>query len=81
MAHEVAAKIDDAPVLSEYIKCLESDKPDEMLFFNQDILKECNSKSTDQKKEVPGASYIKKITDFRNTHYQQGEIYLEMKHL
>ena len=77
VAHEVSARIDDAPVLSEYIKSLVSNKPDEGLFFNQDVLKEYNSKSIEQKKEVPGASYIKKIIDFRDKHYQQGELYLE----
>ena len=42
---EVAARIGDAPVHSEYIKCLVSEKPDNCLFFNQELLKEYLSKS------------------------------------
>ena len=40
VANEVAARIDDAPVHSEYIKCLVSEKTDDGLFFNQELLKE-----------------------------------------
>ena len=64
---EVAARIDDAPVHSEYIKCLVSAKPDDGLSFNQDLLKERWAK-----KEVPGASYIKENIDFIEAHYQKG---------
>ncbi|KAL9965166.1 hypothetical protein ACROYT_G028929 [Oculina patagonica] len=61
VAIEVAARVDDAPVHSEYIKCFVSEKPDDGLFFNQELLKEFSSKGIEQKKEVPGASYMKKI--------------------
>jgi len=47
------------------------------LFFNQELLKEYSSKSVEQKQDVPDSSYIQKIIDFREAHYQQGELYME----
>ena len=38
VGNEVAARMDNAPVHSEYIKCFVADKPDDSLFFNQDLL-------------------------------------------
>lgn len=58
VANEVAARIDDAPVHSEYIKCFVSDEPDDGLFLiNQEYLKEYLSKSGERKMAVPGAAY------------------------
>ena len=37
---EEVARIDDAPVHSEYIKCFVANKTDDGLFFNQEYLKE-----------------------------------------
>ena len=65
---EVAARIDDARVHSEYIKCLVLANPDDGLSFQ--LLKEYSSKSVEQKKkEVPGASCIKENIDFIEAHY------------
>lgn len=50
VAIEVATRVDDAPVHSEYIKCFVSEKPDDGLFFNQELLKEFSSKGIEQKK-------------------------------
>ncbi len=59
------------------MKSFVSEKPEDGLFFNQHLLKEYSSKSSEQRKSIPGASYIKKIIDFCNLHYQQGELYME----
>lgn len=77
VANEVCRRIHDAPVHSEYIKSFVSEKPNDGLFFNQDLLKEYSSKTSEQRKSVPGATYIKKIIDFRDSHYQHGELYME----
>ena len=77
VANEIAARIDDAPVHSEYIKCFVAHKGEDGLFFNQDYLKEYMSKSGERKKDVPGAAYMKKIVSFRDTHYERGELYME----
>ena len=61
----VQERIQDAPVLSEYISSIVSDKPYQMFFPNQDLLYEFSQKSSElAKEEVPGASYFKKILDF-----------------
>ena len=76
VANEICRRIHDAPVHSEYIKSFVSDKPNDGLFFNQDLLKEYSSKTSEQRKSVPGATYIKKIIDFRGSHYQHCKLYM-----
>ena len=39
--------------------------------------KEYSPKSVEQKKDMPGSSYIQKILNFCGAHYQRGELYLE----
>ena len=78
VAHQVAARIDDAPVHFEYIKCFVADKPNDGIFLNQEYLKEYSRcKSTQGKVAVPGLAYMQKIDTFRSSHYEYGELYME----
>ena len=47
VSEEVASRIDDCPVHSEYIKCFVANKCDDGLFFNKEYLKEYFSRSGD----------------------------------
>ena len=70
----IQERIQDAPVLNEYISSFVSDKPNEMFFPNQDLLHESSQKSSESaKEEVPGANYFKKILDFWKNHYKSGQ--------
>ena len=49
----------DAPVLSEYITSIVSDKPDDLFFFNQELLLEYSKKSSESVEEsVFGSNYF-----------------------
>ena len=57
----IQERIQDAPVLNEYISSFVSDKPNEMFFPNQDLLHESSQKSSESaKEEVPGANYLRR---------------------
>ena len=78
IVHVLAARTDDAPVHSEYIKFLVAEGPDDGLFFNQGQLKEYFLSNRNERKiAVPGAACIRKIINFRDTHYERGESYFE----
>lgn len=75
VATEVAKRIDDAPVLSEYITAYVSKKPENHFFFNEDnISKFFKTKSSES---IPGNTYMLKIAKFIEIHYQFGELYME----
>ena len=58
VAEEVAARIGDAPVHSEYIeKYFVANKIDDGLSFNQEYF----SRSGEKRMAVPGAAYLTKI--------------------
>ena len=64
-------RIQDAPVLSEYISSIVSDKPYQMFFQTKICHTSFSPKSSElAKEEVPGASYFKKILDFWMNHYK-----------
>ena len=69
VANELVNRIDGAPVLSEYINCQLSLKPNEMFFFNKEYLVEYQHATTEgKKKKVPGSGYIEKILKFSEEH-------------
>ena len=73
----IQERIQDVPVLSDYISSSVSDKPNEMFFPNQDLLHEFLQKSESAKQEIPGANYFKKISDFWKNHYKSGQLFME----
>ena len=56
----VAERIDEAPVLNEYINSRVSELPEELFFFNSTELYTYRSASGNNKMQVPGAAYFTK---------------------
>jgi hypothetical protein len=80
VSKEVVNRIDDAPVMREHIRAYLTKPLDEHFFFNQKELHMFhNSSSPEGKAQIPGAAYLKKITDFVSIHYTIGELFMEYK--
>ena len=58
---QVVERINDAPVLKEYIKSELSEPPDELFFFNSVYFDNYRGASERNKAQVPGAAYFRKI--------------------
>ena len=55
----IKGRIHDAPVLSEYITSIVSDKPNDLFFFNKKLLHEYSKKNSESAKEsIPGSNYF-----------------------
>ena len=69
VANQVAARIDDAPVHSEYIKCIVAEKPVDGLFFSQEYLRKYfQSKASQRRLSIPGSGYMSMINNFCSSH-------------
>ena len=78
VAKVIKDRIHDAPVLSEYITSIVSDKPGDLFFFNQEFLHKYSKKNSDSAKvSVPGSNYFKKNLTFWDIHYKRGELFME----
>lgn len=78
VAEIVRARVDDAPVLGDFITALLAEKNDGgNFFFNKPYLKEHQNAAQQKKSDVPGSSYIEKILKFIETHYKIGELFFE----
>ena len=74
---QIAERIDDAPVFTEYIKSKVSEPPDELFFFNSFYLNNYRGASERNKAQVPGAAYFRKIESFMEDYYIRGELFME----
>ena len=63
VCNQVAERIDDAPVLKEYINSKVSEPPDELFFFNSVYLDNYRGASERNKAQVPSAAYFRKISN------------------
>lgn len=77
VSQDIASRIDDAPVLSSYIKSLVTEKEQDSFFFNKDQLQEFGRASDVQKQNVTGYHYFSKISGYIDSHYEKGELYME----
>ena len=78
VAQNIAARIDDTPVLGNYITALISDGPNDAFFIFEDLLQKFHRSTSETAKEaVPGAAYIKKVKTFYEMHYSRGELFME----
>ena len=77
VAQDVASRIDDAPVLSSYIKSFATEKGDDTFFFNKEQLQEFAKASESQRQDLTGYHYFSKITKYIDSHYATGELYME----
>ena len=74
---QVAERIDDAPVLKEYIKSKVSVSPDELFFFSSVYLDNYRGASERNKAQVPGAAYFRKIESLMEDHYIRGHLFMQ----
>jgi hypothetical protein len=77
VAHDIALRIDDAPVLSDYIRAYVTEKEEETFFFNKNYLQDYTKASESSKENIPGYNYVVKICDYIKYHYDVGELYME----
>ena len=71
-------RLDDAPVMGEYVKSFLSEEHDRGFFHSHDHLKLfIDNRNKKQQQNVPGYYHFKKIDLFINNHYQIGELYQE----
>ena len=77
VSKQVAERIDDAPVLKEYINSKLSETPEELFFFNSCELECYGNASENSKSKVPGAAYFRKIENLIDEHYIRGELFIE----
>ena len=71
---QIAERIDDAPVLKEYIHSHLSETSEELFFFNKPYIDSYRDASEKMKDKVSGSSYIQKIESFVEKHYVRGEL-------
>ena len=69
--------IDGAPVLSDYIHASVSEHAEDSFFFNGEYLSEYMKKSVNNRGDMPGSAYIRKILEFNEKHIESGELYAE----
>ena len=74
---QVSEKIDDAPILKDYIKSKVSEPPEELFFFSSSHLDRCRSASGRNKMEFHGELYFRKIESFMEDNYIRGELFVE----
>ena len=75
VCEQVAERIDDVPVLNEYIGSRVSESPEELFFFNVSELNMYRNASENSKTEIPGAAYFSKIETFIENHYVRGQLF------
>ena len=74
---QVAKRIDDAPILKDYIKSKVSEPPEKLFFFSSSHLDRYRSASGRNKMEFPGAVYFRNIESFMEDNYIRGELFVE----
>ena len=77
VASQLAERIDGAPVLSDYIHASVSERAEDSFFFNGEYLSEYMKKSVNNRNDMPGSAYIRKILEFNEKHVESGELYAE----
>ena len=77
MAEELQRRLDDAPILGEYIKAFLTEKSNDGFFLNRDYLARYMEASEAKRIDLPGHAYFKKIWNFYNAHYNTGELFME----
>ena len=53
------------------------DKPQEMIFYNRDFMKQYHDAPNNKKNTVSGHGYFAKLASFEEKHCEQGELYME----
>lgn len=58
VAEEVVRRVDDAPAPRGYMSAMMVDKPEEMIFYNRDFMKQYHDAPNNKKNTVPGHGYL-----------------------
>ncbi len=77
VTEEVTKRIDEAPVLSTFIKAYKSEKVENHFFFNTENVKKYHSATPQAREDIPGAAVIAKSMQHFDQHYDTGELYME----
>ena len=79
VAEEVIRRVDDAPAPRGYMSAMMVDKPEEMVFYNRDFMKQYHDAPNNKKNTVPGHGYFAKLASFEEEHCEKGELYMEYR--
>ena len=79
VAEEVVRRVDDAPAPRGYMSAMMVDKPEEMIFYNRDFMKQYHDALNNKKNTVPGHEYFAKVASFEEEHCEKGELYMEYR--
>ena len=60
-----------------YIHASVSERAEDSSFFNGEYLSEYMKKSVNNRGDMPGSAYIRKILEFNEKHVKSGELYAE----
>ena len=78
VAKKIRDRLDDAPVMGEYVKSFLAEEDVRGFFQSHDHLKLfIDNRNKKQQQNVPGYYHFKKIEHFIYNHYQIGELYQE----
>ena len=78
VANELVRRIDNAPVVGEFISLKLSEEVNEYFFINKEYILQFNTVTTDyKKKKVPGSGYASKILQFFDQLCRIGELFIE----
>ena len=77
VAEELQRRLDNAPILREYIKAFLTEKSNDAFFANRNYLARYMEASKAKCKDRSGNAYLKKIWDFYNTHCNTGKLFME----
>ena len=69
VSKQVAAKVDDAPVLKEYTNGRLSETAEKLFILNFYVINCCWNALENSKSQVPGAAYFRLMENFIDEHY------------
>ena len=55
------------------------DKPEDMIIYNRDFMKQYHDAPNNTKNTVPGHGYFAKLASFEEEHCEKGELYMEYR--
>ena len=55
------------------------DKPEDMILYNRDFMKQYHDAPNNKKNTVPGHGYFAKLASFEVEHCEKGELYMEYR--
>ena len=79
ITHQLVDRLDDAPVLLDFIRRFPSQKSEDLFFVDQNRIKRYTDAAQGIKQSLPGSSYYKKMFDFIDDRYDIGELNMEYK--